>query len=1268
MRIGLDFRFLSYGRSALNRGVGRYSQQQLREVLRLDHQNQYVLVCRPDADRSSLDPAITAAKNVKTVKIPAALCKPNPAAYQPEEYLRTGSQSQRWLDQLDLDLYHVPVPFLFIEPRLVAHDCCPVVFNHYDLIPLVYPDQYLPGDPGAPVRQFFSRVCRCLRHADRLIAISEFSRQEACAYLGIGRERISLAYPFADACFRPLPQDEVWSHISSLGRRTGTPIPEGFVLCVSHLHHAKNLRTLLRAFALLPESWRARHPLVLAFDTTAEEQGVLRVWLKEFGIADTALPTGFVSDDEMAALFNAAHLFVHPSRHEGFGLPVLEAMQCGAPVIAARAGAVPEVVGDAGILVDPDEPTAFAQAIEALDRDEARRRLLKEIGLRQASRFSPSALGESTLASYETAKQASRIQAGRRRPRIAMWTPLPPQESGVADYSGELVPFLAQWADIELFVDSGFEPSARMADAFRVYHHSAFDRRFTLKGFDLVMYQMGASHFHVFMAEGVTKWPGVVVLHDLTWSHVLYHLRGTGSLSRNFRKTLSRLEGPAAVRDFERIKKTGPGARHEALEGFLTSNPMLGEIVGTSRAVIVHYPDAKRELEARYPGSKVSWFPMGVKDPIAGVGDSVPALRERHGLSADAYVIGIFGIAHSVKRIEVVLEALARLQLPDRSGSDDRPQHNAQLVIVGAFTSREYEARIRTRALELGLGQSVHVLGRVSDREWDELLVACDVVVNLRYPFRKQMSATLMRAIAAGKPVAVTKLEEWAFLPTSFCAFVPVGDSEASVLASFLETLASDPRKREEMSRAAREYYLEHATLWRMSENYRTVVEELLHQSLREVSEMQTKTDAATPLPYNKACGIEDFRDPGLASLIREIFPLEAASGGPSFPVGYEDRQHWVIAMAVRAFRDFGVLHRDATILGVGAGTERTLFYLTEKVGTVIATDLYLSPARSGTDAPAAMLVEPERFSKYPFDRSRLTVQHMDGRLLSLPDGSVDAAFSSSSIEHFGDWTSVAASAYEMGRVLKPGGILSLAAELLIAGPTNAEGWEGVLLFDKDKLRHYIVEASGLEPVDPLDTTVSDPTLATRRDLATSLDEIRDGHRYLPHLVLVHGGQVFGSVHMVLRKTASYPARDNSWARPTESLRSTIRKAAADLAAGLRSAPDPATTGPGKSGAAPYASQRGDTRASSRRETLEAAFARWDSIRERSALQTPEPRSAVQRTIGFLKRTAKRIRDLGVAREHDRELFKTLLDYTAELEQRLAALEPRIQNHPDDLR
>src|SRR5687768_6672215 len=97
-------------------------------------------------------------------------------------------------------------------------------------------------------------------------------------------------------------------------------------------------------------------------------------------------------------------------------------------------------------------------------------------------------------------------------------------------------------------------------------------------------------------------------------------------------------------------------------------------------------------------------------------------------------------------------------------------------------------------------------------------------------------------------------------------------------------------------------------------------------------------------LPYNKACGLEDFTDPDLVAVLREIYPDEMERTGPGFPTGVERRKHWEVAMSVRALRDFGVLRRDAEILGVGAGTERTVFHLTRHVRRVVATDLYLAP------------------------------------------------------------------------------------------------------------------------------------------------------------------------------------------------------------------------------------------------------------------------------------------------------------------------------------
>jgi SAM-dependent methyltransferase len=192
------------------------------------------------------------------------------------------------------------------------------------------------------------------------------------------------------------------------------------------------------------------------------------------------------------------------------------------------------------------------------------------------------------------------------------------------------------------------------------------------------------------------------------------------------------------------------------------------------------------------------------------------------------------------------------------------------------------------------------------------------------------------------------------------------------------------------------------------------------------------------------------------------------------------------------------------------------------------------------------MLTEPERFAPYDFRRDRLVICDMDGRRLSFPPNRFDGVFFSSSLEHFGDFDDVASSAYEMGRVLKPGGLLTISTEYLISGPAASHGWEDVLLFRPTELERYIVQASGLVPIDDLSLDISAPTLATEWDLsryaedqARQLEEQGDYPRvnnivysHYPALVLRHEGHVYASVHLALRKLHDYPAVPNDWARP----------------------------------------------------------------------------------------------------------------------------------------
>jgi SAM-dependent methyltransferase len=311
----------------------------------------------------------------------------------------------------------------------------------------------------------------------------------------------------------------------------------------------------------------------------------------------------------------------------------------------------------------------------------------------------------------------------------------------------------------------------------------------------------------------------------------------------------------------------------------------------------------------------------------------------------------------------------------------------------------------------------------------------------------------------------------------------------------------------------------------------------------------------ASTLGYNKICEYEDFADPGLAETIRDVFKHEIASFTPEFPKGAEYRKYWEIAMSVRALRQFGALRPDALMLGVGAGTEATVFYLTNHTQRVFATDLYLVSGSWQPSAPWFMLVSPDRFAPYPYQRDHLIVQHMDGRSLQYPDNSFDGIFSSGSIEHFGGWESIAAASYEMGRVLKPGGVMTISTEYRIDGPPGGDGWDGLRFFTRDNLLRYIVQASGLELVDDFNSSISAPTMASTKSLRYYRPDIdaalakqgkypRVGEivwSHYPHLIVTHEGYTYGSVHMTLRKSANFPAAPNTWAKPSEAILANVR-------------------------------------------------------------------------------------------------------------------------------
>ncbi len=276
------------------------------------------------------------------------------------------------------DLLHA---LAFVAP-LAAR--LPVAVTVYDLSFVRYPEAF-----RAPNRMYLRLFTRLTcRRAAGILTISQAAREDLVRLWGLPSERIEVAYPGVDPRFRPLPAEAV----AAFRARRG--LPDRFILYVGTLEPRKNLEVLLEAVArlsppvpLILVGGRGWKPAFLSRLRALEREGRAR-WV------------GFAPDAELPLWYNAAALFAYPSRYEGFGMPPLEAMACGTPVIAARASSLPEVVGEAGWLVDPGDVEGWVEGLRALLRDEGLREALRARGLARARRFTWEATAEATARFY----------------------------------------------------------------------------------------------------------------------------------------------------------------------------------------------------------------------------------------------------------------------------------------------------------------------------------------------------------------------------------------------------------------------------------------------------------------------------------------------------------------------------------------------------------------------------------------------------------------------------------------------------------------------------------------------------------------------------------------------------------------------------------------------------------------------------------------------------------------------------------------------------
>ena len=417
MRILLDLQACQA--SSMHRGIGRYSMALALAMARNSGGHELRIVLNegyPDsalAIRQAFDGLLPQA-HITTFSIPVPTREIDPRntwRMHTAERIR-----EHYLASLQPDIVHVASLFEGLGDNSVVS--VPLEENNYatsvtlyDLIPLMRKERYL-GDPN--VAAWYYRKLEQLKRARLLLSISASARDEGIALLGLPSERIVNISSAVDGMFRPRALSP--EARSALLARHG--LRREFIMYTGGIDYRKNIEGLLEAYAGLPLALRRQYQLAVVCSVPAADRVRLQRLAAKLKLSnDDLVLTGFVSDDDLVSLYNCTALFVFPSLHEGFGLPALEAMACGAPVIGSNASSIPEVIGRFDALFDPTSIAAIGASMAAVLGDPARQAALRAHGLAQAERFSWSESARRAIEAFE--------EVHRRRPPAAATRPGP---------------------------------------------------------------------------------------------------------------------------------------------------------------------------------------------------------------------------------------------------------------------------------------------------------------------------------------------------------------------------------------------------------------------------------------------------------------------------------------------------------------------------------------------------------------------------------------------------------------------------------------------------------------------------------------------------------------------------------------------------------------------------------------------------------------------------------------------------------------------------
>ncbi len=729
---------------------------------------------------------------------------------------RRGPFAYHLMSPIELDL---PAPLVISRAGLDRADALVVVL--YDLIPLIFAERYL-ANPR--VREPYLARLELVRSADLVLAISEHTRRDGIQHLGLDPARVvAIGGGVAESFGLPAPGEDPLAAV-----RGARPAIRGeYVLTVAGYEWRKNTEALIEAFAQVPDAARSGRQLVVACAVPPEGERAWREHAARCGLAtDDLVITGYVDEALLQVLYQAASLFVFPSRYEGYGLPALEAARCGAAVLTSDSSSLPEILDLASSTFPADDTAAMAERMAAALTDEAFRANLLEAGARAGASHTWDAVADRTIAAYSGlaaaafgsrdarsgAPGATQNLEGRRRAapraRVAVVGPLPPVESGVALYNERVLGALdLSGLDVHLFVEAPAGMHHEPPIDVPCYPIDALGPRLDPRDYDTILYTVGNSGYHVRTFDLARRIPGVVWLHDvyliglhLEWA--LWQIRSRGRATdvlTIFREEIAAIYGARIPAELVLVE---PLSHHAFVDRQVYLNAGL---VRRARRLVLN-------SELAHQMVRFDAGPDAALPPTTVLRHAIPdrSVLPVHDLAAPRArpLVVALGIVHAIKRPHVLLQSIAQL------GPD------VDVAFVGPCEP-ELERELLAAARANGLDGRVTVTGFVDVATYAHWVSEARVAAQLRDVSFGESSGAIHDAIAAGVPV-VTSIASAVALPNDVVSMV-APDCSVVTLTAALHGVLRDHTVHGAMHRAAKDY----ASTWtfaRVADEIRRVV------------------------------------------------------------------------------------------------------------------------------------------------------------------------------------------------------------------------------------------------------------------------------------------------------------------------------------------------------------------------------------------------------------------------------------------------------------